>query len=168
MATLHDDVVPGTVHLVDIGGDMHTRHLDGNKEIVLVPKPSSDPEDPLNWTRKRKMLSIGMCYVYTIGVGISTAVQYSGTRHFQVIWSSRRTNNPASPHPYCRRHWNHSCSAKSGHRVDVLVPWLGLSTMATIGSRVWPPRGVCCVLIPLHLACAMVSIQHVERRVVRS
>ncbi|TVY42520.1 putative MFS-type transporter, partial [Lachnellula occidentalis] len=77
MATLHDDVVPGTVHLVDIGGDMHTRHLDGNKEIVLVPKPSSDPEDPLNWTRKRKMLSIGMCYVYTVGIGISTAVQYS-------------------------------------------------------------------------------------------
>jgi hypothetical protein len=79
MATLHVDVVPGTIHLVDLGGDMHTQYLDGNKEIVLVPKPPSDPEDPLNWTRKRKMLSICMCYVYTLGISISTAVQYSGT-----------------------------------------------------------------------------------------
>lgn len=85
MATLNEDVVPGTVHLVDVGGDMHARHLDGNKEIVLVPKPSSDPQDPLNWTRKRKMMAIGMCYVYTIGVGISTAVQYSGNRLSNVI-----------------------------------------------------------------------------------
>ncbi|RFU28631.1 hypothetical protein B7463_g7711, partial [Scytalidium lignicola] len=77
MATRYEDVVPGTVHLVDLGGDMHTRHLDENKDIVLVPKPSTDPEDPLNWSRKRKLLAINMCYVYTIGVGISTAVQYS-------------------------------------------------------------------------------------------
>jgi hypothetical protein len=86
MATLHADVVPGTVHLVDLGGDMHTQHLDGNKEIVLVPKPSSDPEDPLNWTRKRKMLSICMCYVYTLGIGISTAVQYSGSITDNFVW----------------------------------------------------------------------------------
>lgn len=77
MTDFHDDVVPGTMHLLDLDGRMHTRHLEGNKDIVLVPKPSSDPEDPLNWSRKRKMLSIGMCYTYTIGVGISTAVQYS-------------------------------------------------------------------------------------------
>ncbi|KAF4609621.1 hypothetical protein G7Y89_g15834 [Cudoniella acicularis] len=67
MATPHNDIVPGTVRLVDVGGDIHARHLEGNREIVLVPKPSSDPEDPLNRSRKRKLLSIGMCYVYTIG-----------------------------------------------------------------------------------------------------
>jgi len=78
MATPYNDIVPGTVHLVDVRGDMHAPHLSGTKDIVLVPKPSSDPEDPLNWNRKRKMLSIGMCYIYTIGIGISTAVQYSG------------------------------------------------------------------------------------------
>lgn len=84
MATPHNDIVPGTVHLVDVTGDMHALHLSGNKDIVLVPKPSSDPEDPLNWTRKRKMLAIGMVYVYTIGIGISTAVQYSGNSFSKV------------------------------------------------------------------------------------
>lgn len=58
---------------------MNTRHLEGTKkDIVLVPKPSSDPEDPLNWTRKRKLLAIWMSNTYTIGTAISTAVQYSG------------------------------------------------------------------------------------------
>lgn len=79
MATPYNDIVPGTVHLIDIRGDMNTRHLEGNKkDIVLVPKPSSDPEDPLNWTRKRKLLAIWMSNTYTIGTAISTAVQYSG------------------------------------------------------------------------------------------
>lgn len=48
---------------------MHTRHLDGSKDIFLVPKPSSDPEDPLNWTRKRKLLAVSMSYVFTSGMG---------------------------------------------------------------------------------------------------
>ncbi len=77
MATPHNDIVPGTVHLVDVGHSMHTQHLAGNNDIVLVPKPSSDPEDPLNWSPKRKGLSIAMTYTYTVGIGISTAVQYS-------------------------------------------------------------------------------------------
>ncbi|RDW88860.1 hypothetical protein BP6252_00892 [Coleophoma cylindrospora] len=77
MATPYNDIVPGTVHLVDVAHDMRAQHLAGNEDIVLVPKPSADPEDPLNWSKKRKGLAIGMCYTYTIGVGISTAVQYS-------------------------------------------------------------------------------------------
>lgn len=78
MTHSYDDVVPGTVHLVDVAHDMHALHLEGKEDIVLVPKPSSDPEDPLNWSRKRKGLAIGMVYCYVIGLGISSAVQYSG------------------------------------------------------------------------------------------
>lgn len=51
------DTVPGTVHLVDIEHTMHTRHAAGGaKDVVLVPTPSSDPDDPLNWSPRRKML----------------------------------------------------------------------------------------------------------------
>ncbi|GME66035.1 hypothetical protein GTA08_BOTSDO07971 [Neofusicoccum parvum] len=77
MAVPREEMVPGTVHLVDTAHDMHSQHARGNKDIVLVPQPSSDPEDPLNWSSRRKGLAIGMAYVYTLGVGISTAVQYS-------------------------------------------------------------------------------------------
>jgi hypothetical protein len=50
------DTVPGTVHLVDLEHTMHTRHAGGG-DIVLVPTPSSDPDDPLNWSPKRKLMS---------------------------------------------------------------------------------------------------------------
>lgn len=51
------DWVPGTVHLVDLDSTVHARHAGGpNKDVVLVPKPSDDPDDPLNWSRARKMV----------------------------------------------------------------------------------------------------------------
>lgn len=45
--------VPGTIHLVDLEGTMDVRHEEGD-DIVLVPQPTDDPEDPLNWTKWRK------------------------------------------------------------------------------------------------------------------
>ncbi|KAJ4367292.1 hypothetical protein N0V83_006873 [Neocucurbitaria cava] len=77
MGVTREEIVPGTVHLVDTGHDVHGKHLGGDKDIVLVPQPSSDPEDPLNWSPRRKGMAIGMVYCYTLGVAISTAVQYS-------------------------------------------------------------------------------------------
>lgn len=72
------DLVPGTVHLVDVSGEgQDARHDRDQKDIVLVPRPSADPEDPLNWSRGRKMLAISMVYIFTLGVGIPTTLQYS-------------------------------------------------------------------------------------------
>ena len=53
-----DHFVPGTVHLVDLEGVLNAKHASGSqKDIVLVPAPSADPDDPLNWSATRKMLS---------------------------------------------------------------------------------------------------------------
>lgn len=72
------DVVPGTVHLVDVDGQRtHGRHTGENSDIVLVPQASKDPEDPLNWTRKRKMWALAMVYVYTMGIGLPVTLHYS-------------------------------------------------------------------------------------------
>ncbi|KAF7128679.1 hypothetical protein CNMCM5793_003530 [Aspergillus hiratsukae] len=68
------EMVPGTIYLVDVAGDMDH---DGNRQVVLNPRPSADPEDPLNWSRPRKLLAISMVYVYVVAIGIATAVQYS-------------------------------------------------------------------------------------------
>lgn len=55
---LDHEFVPGTVHLVDLEGTMLARHAEGGqRDIVLVPTPSDDPDDPLNWTPRRKLLS---------------------------------------------------------------------------------------------------------------
>ncbi|CAK4033664.1 MFS general substrate transporter [Lecanosticta acicola] len=72
------DVVPGTVHLVDLAGQgTPGQHDPKNSKIVLVPQPSRDPEDPLNWSRRRKFWSLTMLYVYILGVGIPTTLHYS-------------------------------------------------------------------------------------------
>ncbi|MCJ1377510.1 hypothetical protein MMC17_000605 [Xylographa soralifera] len=87
--------VPGTVHLVDVEGILNAKHASGSsKDIVLIPTPSDDPEDPLNWSRKRKLLSTASICVfvssiqlvlgaltnaisYTFAVGIASAAIYS-------------------------------------------------------------------------------------------
>lgn len=55
-----NDFVPGTVQLVDVGQD------DAVAEIVLHPRPSKDPEDPLNWSYRRKMLSTFCMFTYVL------------------------------------------------------------------------------------------------------
>lgn len=70
--------VPGTVHLVNLARDTtEGQHAPDRSDIVLVPQPSSDPQDPLNWSRKRKFWALAMTFVYTLGVGIPTTLHYS-------------------------------------------------------------------------------------------
>lgn len=47
--------VPGTKHLIDVDHTMRAQHA-GNGDIVLDPSPSTDPNDPLNWSPRRKLL----------------------------------------------------------------------------------------------------------------
>lgn len=57
---LHNDVLPGTVHLVDLAGTLNARHEEGKgeKDIVLFPQPTNEYDDPLNWSRVRKLTSV--------------------------------------------------------------------------------------------------------------
>ncbi|ONH70185.1 Protein HOL1 [Cyberlindnera fabianii] len=71
------NAIPGNSHLVDKDGHMAARHSAGQKEIVLIPTPSEDPDDPLNWSRNRKWLSVLCMVVYTYGVGVPSAAIYS-------------------------------------------------------------------------------------------
>lgn len=75
---IDSSVVPGTVTLVDVNHVLHTRHLDhGDRDIVLIPTPSNDPDDPLNWSRRRKLLSTACVSIYTLFSGIACSVVYS-------------------------------------------------------------------------------------------
>lgn len=75
---VEDLSTPGTVHLVDLEGTMHAQHAKGGAhDIVLIPAPSQDPDDPLNWSPRRKALSTASVCVYTLMVGIASAAIYS-------------------------------------------------------------------------------------------
>ncbi|ORY59988.1 major facilitator superfamily transporter [Pseudomassariella vexata] len=70
---------PGTSRLIDVEGNIVTKHAtgEGQKDIILVPRPSEDPEDPLNWTFKRKLLATSCIVVYTIMIAIPSSAVYS-------------------------------------------------------------------------------------------
>lgn len=59
--------IPGTLTLVDVDHVMEVRHLArGDSDIVLVPTPSNDPDDPLNWSPRRKLLSTACVSMYVL------------------------------------------------------------------------------------------------------
>lgn len=49
--------IPGTVQQVDVDHTLRQRHNEEQQDIVLIPLPSSHPDDPLNWSRSRKFLN---------------------------------------------------------------------------------------------------------------
>lgn len=55
----HEVPVPGTFLLVDVEHKLNVKHAE-NADTVLIPSPSRDAEDPLNWTPRRKILAT-MC-----------------------------------------------------------------------------------------------------------
>ncbi|KAK4075750.1 hypothetical protein Trihar35433_2310 [Trichoderma harzianum] len=67
----HPEAVPGTVHLVDLAG------ASAGGKVELVPRPSDDPEDPLNWSHRRKYLAVAMVNIYTMGIAICFTLQNS-------------------------------------------------------------------------------------------
>lgn len=78
---LHADenLPPGTVRLIDTGGNEVSKHAEGKgqTDIILVPGPSEDPEDPLNWTFRRKVLATSCVVMYTIMIAIPSSAVYS-------------------------------------------------------------------------------------------
>lgn len=74
-----DDLPPGTTRLVDVDGSVAGQHAHAadEKDIILIPRPCEDPEDPLNWTRRRKLLATSCVVVYTIMIAIPSSAVYS-------------------------------------------------------------------------------------------
>lgn len=75
-----EEFVPGTIYLVDMN---HRHGHEGGPTlgkdgigIELHPKPSNNPEDPLNWSKQRKINSLIATNVYTFAVALVTALQY--------------------------------------------------------------------------------------------
>ncbi|CUM65861.1 uncharacterized protein PRCAT00003510001 [Priceomyces carsonii] len=77
--TFNVDEVPGTTKLVEMDPLALEMHGSKNKrdDVILVPTPSDDPNDPLNWSRKRKYMHMFCLVVYVFSVGIPTTSIYS-------------------------------------------------------------------------------------------
>ncbi len=133
--------VPGTVHLVDLDGTLHAKHAknSGLRDVVLVPAPSSDPDDPLNWSPARKRLSTTCMCVYTLMVGIASAAIYS-----VLVPISEATGltlgdlNAGTGYMFLAFGWGclfwQPLALQYGKRPVYLI-----SILATMGIQVWAP-----------------------------
>lgn len=55
--------VPGTTRIIDETGEVVA-----SNNFTLVPPPSADPNDPLNWSQPRKYLHLACLILYTMGI----------------------------------------------------------------------------------------------------
>lgn len=78
------NIVPGTVHLVDIAGDLNVQKgTSGAKDIILQPQPSSNPNDPLRWSRAKKLKQFWLLWFLSFMLAVS--VNWSGP--IWVVWT---------------------------------------------------------------------------------
>ncbi|KAM3506166.1 hypothetical protein MY11210_007660 [Beauveria gryllotalpidicola] len=76
-ADMDESQIPGTFLLVDLEHTGATQHASDSRDIILVPTPSRDPNDPLNWSAGRKRLHLICLMVFVLFNGMALSVVYS-------------------------------------------------------------------------------------------
>lgn len=65
-------VLPGTVHLVDLKGDLEVKKAGkGNKNIILRPPPSNDLNDPLRWPGSKKLKQFFLLFWWSVNLAVA-------------------------------------------------------------------------------------------------
>lgn len=65
-------------NILKVKGTSHRlkNRLGGDTDVVLIPQPSSDPDDPLNWSNFRKEYHFWLLIIW--GVLVAASVNWSG------------------------------------------------------------------------------------------
>ena len=66
---LHIQIYPGTEIMTDVGSH-HFVKSSATSQKVLVPQPSADPNDPLNWSRKWKVAVMSTTTLMSFSQGL--------------------------------------------------------------------------------------------------
>lgn len=78
------EIVPGTVHLVDVEGDLNVQKASsGAHDIILQPQPSSNPNDPLRWSKSKKLKQFWLLWILCFMLAVS--VNWSGP--IWIVWT---------------------------------------------------------------------------------
>lgn len=70
-----EELVPGTVHLVDVENILHVQK-DGSGNIILQPQPLDNVNDPLRWSKTKKNAQFTLLFVWAFFLAVT--VNWSG------------------------------------------------------------------------------------------
>ncbi|CAK9436342.1 uncharacterized protein LODBEIA_P09000 [Lodderomyces beijingensis] len=72
-ATVDDrEFVPGTTHLVDVEGILNVKKKSVEGDVILHPQPTSNVNDPLTWSKKKKYLQFALIWFWGFMLAVST------------------------------------------------------------------------------------------------
>lgn len=66
----NDEIIPGTVHLVDMGHTLHVQRK-GKSNIILQPQPLDNVNDPLRWSQKKKNLQFSFLFIWSFFLAVT-------------------------------------------------------------------------------------------------
>lgn len=67
------EMVPGTVHLIDINGNLDVQK---NGDIILQPQPTNNPNDPLTWSKLKRLIQFSLVWIW--GLFVAVAINWVG------------------------------------------------------------------------------------------
>lgn len=66
------ELIPGTIHLIDMEGALHVEKAEGAKDnIILQPQPLSNVNDPLRWSQKKKNAQFLLLFVWSFFLAVT-------------------------------------------------------------------------------------------------
>ncbi len=136
--------VPGTVHLVDLEGTIQAKHAKGSnrRDIVLVPAPSADPDDPVS-TSKQFLAETSRSNGHTAQLVARSQELIAGM--YVCLYADGRDCECCyllRPCTYLRGDEFDTRRPKRWHRIYVLGFWLGMSLLAASRTAIWKASGV--------------------------